>query len=269
MERIESSVFEAVGSQLGDGCSTRIDHDCIGVSGGTLLVSRDGNKITAYCFRCGCSGFIAKQEGLAERMARLRKEEGADRMAVQCPDPPQPAVHDLSEWPKEAKLWLYRAGFTPAMIADLGAYWAPGLGRVVLPVLGPDHAPIFWQARCPRNPPRNPKIISPKAPRNGVVGRYGTGTAVVLCEDTLSAYKVGQVTEAWSLMGTKLMPGPLAELVSTGRRVYVWLDGDRPGQTAASAILKRLRAYGLHATNIVTTRDPKYYNRAAIRRLLC
>lgn len=265
MDYIESDQFLAVGKELPDGHSVRIDHDCIGQSSGTLMVSRNGNKVSAYCFRCGASGFHATQESLAERVARLKAEAAADAAALESVCLPEPAVHDLREWPSDAKLWLYKYGFSPAMIERLGAYWCPAIGRVVLPIMRDGHA-IFWQARSVR---RTPKILSPKAPRNGVVARYGSGDPLVLCEDTLSAFKVGRETEAWSLLGTKLLPGPMAEIVQANRPVVVWLDSDRPGQDGARTIINALRARGVSTTNIITPSDPKAYDAEKIRELLC
>jgi hypothetical protein len=147
------------------------------------------------------------------------------------------------------------------MIDKLGAYWCPAMGRVVLPVMSDGHA-IFWQARAQG---RTPKIISPSMPRAGLVAKYGEGNTIVLCEDTLSAFKVGRETEAWSLLGTKLLPGPTAELINSNRPVIVWLDSDAPGQIAARDICRRLRAYGVAVRNVVTPRDPKLYDRGYIK----
>ena len=103
----------------------------------------------------------------------------------------------------------------------------------------------------------------------------GTGDTIVLCEDPLSAYKVGLVTEAWSLLGTKLHNRVLMQLIERGQRVATWLDDDKgrsngsnPGQDAARAIAARLRAFGVDYRNITSDRDPKYYNTDYIKEVL-
>jgi len=264
MLRIDSELFMQQASNLRVGQSMRGDHDCNGVSTGTLLISRQVGKVTAYCFRCGGQGFHAEQESLADKLQRAVHERDADAEARATVQLPEPRVYDLHEWPRDAALWLYKAGFSPSMIEDMGVYWCPKLGRVVLPIMVDGHA-VFWQARSVR---RQPKILSPVMRRKGIVAKYGRGDTIVLCEDSLSAYKVGRETEAWSLLGTKLLPGPLAELIGQSKPVIVWLDSDVPGQRAAAQIIKTLRAYGVAVRNVVTPKDPKLYDRQFIQEIL-
>jgi Toprim domain-containing protein len=264
MERIDTDYFVPLALNLPVGQSMRADHDCIGVSEGTLMITRAVGKLTAYCFRCGAKGWHVEQESLPDKLARMNSEREADAHALRTMQLPEPRVYTLADWPRNAALWLYKAGFSPSMIDDLGAYWCPALGRVVLPIMVDDQA-IFWQARSIT---RQPKILSPNLPRQGVVAKYGKGDTLVLCEDTLSAYKVGRETEAWSLLGTKLLPQPLADILADGRPVIVWLDSDHPGRVAAKKIIKTLRAYGVQVRDVVTKKDPKLYDRAFIQEVL-
>jgi len=263
MNRIEPEEFVHLAEDLRVGHQLRAKH-C--GNSESMVISREPGKLVAHCFRCDGNGYVAEQESPANMLARVKAEHAADaeaRRSVQLPDT---KVYDLKLWPKDAGLWLFRAGFSPSMIEELGAYWCPELGRVVLPVMEDGHV-IFWQARSVK---RQPKIISPDAPRAGLVARYGLGKGdrIVLCEDILSAFKVGQEVEAWSLLGTKLLPGPFADLLRADKPVVVWLDGDDPGQISAAKILKKLRAFSIPVTNIVTEDDPKLQSRDTIRRLL-
>lgn len=262
--RIDPSEFVSQAVNLPVGHSMRIDHSCIGISGGTLMVTRKTDGITAYCFRCGDTGWQSEQENLEDRLNRMAAERSADAEAVAAIQLPEPRVYTLGDWPRNAALWLYKSGFSPSMIDKLGAYWCPKLGRVVLPVMEDGRA-VFWQARSVT---RLPKILSPHMPRRGIVAKYGRGDTLVLCEDTLSAYKVGQVTEAWSLLGTKLLPRAKADIIGSGRKVVVWLDSDAAGQAGAAKILAALRGYGVQCRNVITQLDPKLYDRDTITRVL-
>lgn len=259
--RIEPEEFVPLAVNLPVGQSMRADHDCMGVSAGTLMISRSVGKVTAYCFRCGGKGFQSEQESLADKLQRMAQERIADVQAQVSLALPEPRVYALDGWPRDAALWLYKSGFSPSMIDKLGAYWCPKLGRVVLPVMEGDHA-VFWQARSVK---RQPKILSPHMPRRGIVARYGRGDTLVLCEDTLSAFKVGQVTEAWSLLGTKLLPSALARILEMDKPVITWLDSDVPGQNGAKKIQSTLRAYGIKVRNVITPKDPKLYSRDFIK----
>lgn len=266
MPRIEPEKFVPQAVNLQVGHSMRGDHDCMGVSSGTLIISREAGKLSAYCFRCQEHGSQIEIENFQDKLNRLNHERDADSRAAACTTLPQPQVYELADWPREAALWLFKAGFSPSMITKLGAYYCPDMGRVVLPVLE-DGSPVFWQARAIN---RKPKVLSPKAPRAGLVAKYGEGDTVVLCEDILSAFKVGQVTEAWALLGTGLMPHPLAELLYRRPTVLVWLDSDDAGQRGATKIMRTLRAYGLTVHNLITDNDPKLYDRAFIKeRIRC
>lgn len=262
--RMEDTEFLHIADRLLPGQSMRADHFC-GASPGTLMVSKHPDRITAYCFRCHAVGYKAVGESMQEKLARMEKELSAEKIARSSVSLPEPRIMDMHQWPRDAALWLYRAGFTPRMVEKLGAYWCPEIGRVVLPVIE-DGVPVYWQARSIT---RKPKILSPRSPREGgLVAKYGASEDIVLCEDMLSAFKVGQVREAWALLGTSLPSGALSEILYRRCRVTVWLDGDKPGQRAADSIVKTLRAYGIHTTNIITDRDPKLYGRRFIKEKL-
>jgi hypothetical protein len=136
----------------------------------------------------------------------------------------------------------------------------------VLPVLGPSGGVLFWQARAVDK--RQPKYLAPPVDKSLVIPMYGRADSVTLTEDLLSAYKVGLVGEAWSLLGTSMSSHVLGSLLSRGCKVNVWLDPDGPGQRAATKVLAKLRAVGIEARNILSDRDPKLIHREQIKELL-
>lgn len=253
------------------GGRARVPHEC--GEGSALLITREHDKSTAYCFRCGGTGFHAEHESLSEKLDRIKRESTADTLAQASVELPEPRVYDTKEWPLVEKVWFFKMGLSLAMIGKLGLYWCPDLGRVVLPIMQGDQ-PVFWQARSQR---RAPKWIAPRIPKDGLTARYGVGKGdlIVLTEDALSAFKVGQITESWSLLGTKLHASVLRELVQSGKRVATWLDNDtgrangrNPGQEAAAQIAARLRAFGVDYHNITSDKDPKYYRPEHIKEKL-
>lgn len=244
------------------GSRTRISHAC--GEGNSLLITRSYDKSTAYCFRCGGTGFKREHESLEAKLARTHAEQTSERRVRATVELPEPRVYDTTEWPLRDKVWFYKMGLSLRMIGELGLYWCPSIGRVVLPIIEGDRS-VYWTARSST---RQPKWLTPDVPKDGLVARFGVGRGdtIVLCEDPLSAYKVGLVTEAWSLLGTKLHNKVLMQLIERGQRVATWLDDDKgrsngsnPGQDAAKQIAARLRAFGLDYRNITSPRDPKYY----------
>jgi hypothetical protein len=243
----------------------RVGHYC--GEGTPLLVSRDLDGYRAFCFRCNdAASERPPAETLGERLTRLAKQGASDSLVISSGVAlPQPALYDLSKWPVAAKLWLYKAGLGAFEIEQLGAFYHEATGRVVLPVRM-DGNVVFWQARSVDG--RQPKYLAPHADRSKILACYGHAKSVTLCEDILSAFKVGLEAEGWSLMGTVANDYAIQRLLQRGLPVNVWMDPDKPGQTAASKIRKRLSAVGLRVRNVVSNKDPKLMTRQQIKELL-
>lgn len=240
----------------------RVAHDC--GEGLPMVVNREADFLSCYCHRCGCTGFKREHESIEAKLTRIHAEQTSERRVRATVELPEPRVYDTREWPLDAKVWFFKMGLSLQMIDKLRLYWCPSIGRVVLPITEGDDV-VYWTARSAS---RQPKWLTPDAPKDGLVARYGVGKGdtIVLCEDPLSAFKVGQCTEAWSLLGTKLHNKVLSQLMERGQRVATWLDddtgrsnGSNPGQDSARKIAARLRAFGLDYRNITSPLDPKYY----------
>ncbi|APU00320.1 DNA primase [Ralstonia phage RS-PII-1] len=256
---------------LDEGRSARVDHDC--GPGRTLTVHHEADRWWGYCFRCNDHGYEAKPaESLAERLARRRREQDVDEALEHSVSLPTPINFDVDSWPMAARLWLYKAALGRREIKELGVYWHEPSGRVVVPVFD-SQRPVYWQARSVDG--RAPKYINPKVDRQHIVARFGQGEVLVLTEDTLSAYRVGQHTEAWSLMGVKLNDIIAARIVRRGGPVLVWLDpdwqypeGKRPGVIAAKKITRQLSSMGIPVQRITSRADPKLLSRREINNVL-
>lgn len=239
---------------LSPGQRVRVDHDC--GSGRTLIVHHTDDGYAAYCFRCGEPGFIPHPpQSLSERLAKLEKVRALEAKVQERPDLPEPRECDPQKWPDAARLWLYKVGFSNDDIERAGFYYHEPMARVVLPIYDGGQA-VYWQARSVDG--RQPKYLNPLVDRSQVVARYGQGPVIVITEDILSAYRVSRVTEAWSVMGTKL-PDPVAvRLASDGRPVVLMLDPDKAGQQGNIKMQRLLQSMGCTTVIAVPSRDPKY-----------
>lgn len=261
---------------LEDGRSRRVNHDC--GEGRTLKLSREGNKLKAYCWRCNDWGIHELQESLAERIDRLHRQRAGDSALMALsrsadgevnPDAGfQGGVADPSEWPVAARLWFAKAGLHSGDIGRLGAVYDPVSQRVILPCGGG-----FWQGRA-INPGQQPKYLAPLVPK--VYPRWGAGHTVTLTEDILSAYKVGKAGAfGLCMLGTSLPAELLADILSQSLSVNVWLDNDllplhpvNRGQIAAKKVITQLRSLGVSVRNIVTEHDPKLIHLQRIKEIL-
>lgn len=250
---IKPHEFQSIAEGLRDGQKVRTQHHC--GDGDCLIVSRDRKGYSAYCFRCGGKGFVSLSLSLAERIENLRSANVADAEAKHALTLPTPKVLDPQTWPRYARVWMYKSGFSNDDITTLGFYYHERLDRVVMPVYDGDKL-VYWQARG--FTADRPKYINPSIDRQKLVAKYGAGgPAVVLTEDNLSAYKVGKVCEAWSLMGTTLTDSVLADLITKGKPVLIMLDPDAGGTKGLLGMARRLGAVGLKFVDARMTRDPK------------
>ena len=256
---------------LKEGGQARVPHVC--GPGKVMLVTHKAHRWDAWCHRCGEVGIEDKPaESLADRIARLKRAQEVEAAMVKTVNLPGPAVFDVETWPEEGRVWLYKAGCGRPEIEELGVYWHPPSNRIVLPVFERGRL-TYWQARSIDG--RQPKYRNPEVDRQSLVAKFGKGETLVLTEDILSAYRVSAVTEAWSLMGTKLTDIILNQIIVRGGRVAVMLDpdwnypaGERPGVIAGIKIVRRLRSVGIDAERIVMRADPKLLSKREITKLL-
>ncbi len=254
----------ATAKAIRQGSSERVEHCVSGDK--SAVVSAGDNGWSMYCFRCGEQVEYEPypELSLSERVARLQAARTLDSIAEWHVELPEPKEFDLSKWPVEQRAWLHKAGLFNTDIARLGVYHNTRLNRVVLPVRVGNEVG-YWQARGFDK--SRAKYINPKI-KNPPLAEFGSGNCVVLVEDYLSAFRVGQVTTAWGLLGTTLKTPGLARLMQDGRQVVTWLDPDKAGVEKSAAIRKMLRAYGKHVINIASKRDPKLLSKAEILQLL-
>lgn len=240
----------------------RVPHDC--GPGKTLRVEHhtDGSY-HAYCFRCGPQGFIPRPElSVSEKIAELNAKRDIELQQRASVDLPQPAEHNVQQWPLHARVWLYKAGLSNDDIERLGAYYVQPIDRVVLPVRDAEGKVVYWQARGFAK--GFAKYINPEVDRNNLVAQYGSGPVLVLTEDILSAYVTARVTQAWSLLGTKLPDGVAALIARQEKPVIMMLDPDKAGEQGRAKVKRSLAAMGVEVYVAKPSRDPKYFTRKEI-----
>lgn len=250
--------------QLREGESRRVDHVCGG--GATLKIGHEADRWHAWCFRCSDGGIEDKpKESWQARLDRLAKERDHDDTIEASVQLPSPANFDVTSWPAPARVWLYKAGIGLPEIAQLGAYWHEPSARVVLPVFEGDEV-RYWQARDPEwtRKSKRAKYINPSVDKRDVLPKYGEGDLLVLCEDILSAFRVGQLTEAWAMMGTDF-PAHIAAQIQPGRKVAVMLDPDAAGRGAGRDIVNQLQLMGHPAQRVELRADPKLLSRRELQ----
>jgi hypothetical protein len=113
-------------------------------------------------------------------------------------------------------------------------------------------AAVFWS---------EPAMMLPGASK---VGSH----ECVLTEDILSCIRVGRLQQSASILGTSVSDARLVQLLARFKRFAIWLDGDGPGQTAASKLRRTLELLGAEVRVIRTELDPKLHSNEEIRMCL-
>lgn len=244
------------------GWDDKVAHDC--GPGRPMHISHDERGWRAYCHRCGEPGFVPYPAASpAERMARIQAKRAQEARVSADPSLPLPINNEVSTWPLVARVWLYKAGLNNHRIKSLGIYYHEPTDRVVLPIYGSRGELLFWQARGFTS--EGAKYLSPyRVDRSRVVSKHGTGQHIVLTEDYLSAVRVGEVTEAWSILGTSVPAPIMNELIADGRTVMVWLDPDDAGVSKSRSLRKSLSLYGVPHVDVKSRADPKLLSREEI-----
>lgn len=254
-----------IAKSLAPGRSLRVSH--CNPSDKSAVTSAGEHGWSLYCFRCGGTvEFEPYPElSLQDKLNKLNQARQADEYHEYATTLPQPVEFSLSKWPITHRVWLHKAGLTNDDIAMLGIYYNSKTDRVVLPVMRGERV-VYWQARgfdTSRAKYINPSIADPPA------AKFGEGSSIVLTEDYLSAFRVGQHTEAWALLGTALKPGVLSELLPYQGTIKIWLDPDFAGQSKGRDAARLLRTYGKSVVMLHSDRDPKLLSSSEIKDILC
>jgi hypothetical protein len=230
----------------------------------TASVTNMGKNYVVFCFRCKET---EKQDPPAMTAAeRLAMRRAADAFEAQEPSLPDDFTLDI---PIQGLLWLSKGGLHLDDIKEHGFGWSNTMRRVIMPVMAGSKL-VAVQARRVDPSGDGPKYLGQvwSGPRPVFIAGQ-SGNDITLTEDILSAARVGKVAEAWSLLGTNLMPAVIAQIAERNPdRVNVWMDNDDAGINARRKMLRQLGAVGINARGIMSDRDPKHHTLQEMKELL-
>jgi hypothetical protein len=221
------------------------------------LVSHNGKGWHLYDFREKRSELYQPELTLDQRIEFARIQRDTEAAAVKDNRIPE-GTPVLTDWPSEARAWLWSAGLDRPDIRVIGAVWSPRLGRVVLPLQGVETR--YWIARHIRMKgqpydKRIPKYLFPGGVARSEGAFYpgrGSDGRLILNEDFLSAYRVSRDcgTDAFAYMGTSLGPVGLSWIARNYTRVVLWGDSDSWGKDGSRSIMDGLQRRGLRACRV-------------------
>ena len=250
-----------------------------GTNTNAAILNHSTRGYSLFCHACGYNPFQDKGIQTLEELKRLKElNEHAERYIDQ--DVRIPPDYE-TEIPLAGRLWLYSGGISPTVWKEYGIGYSRNLQRVILPVYGVTGELVWYQGRAVHDGQR-PKYLNPTIPKLGrmFISQRNTEitntTTVIVCEDILSAIRVGKATiqlskdghecVGVSLLGTKLTTESINRL-GNAKRVISWFDNDNAGHKARTDLYK---AVGMltSVNSIRSERDPKRYSDQDIRRYI-
>ena len=243
------------------GQRTRVNHvssDCTGGSN-AMTVERKEDGVYAKCFRCGAYGRNVEgklRHFFPKEASSITGEHHSIDVTM-----PRDCTTDVRSWPNKASAWVRRARVTDKEVIDHGISYSERLGRVVIPISnGPEF--IGFIARKIFDEDEGPKYyIRTKEPdkmvftiNNGV----GHNEWVVLCEDVLSAIRIGRHVPSCAILGTDTSDYALSVLTRDKKYGIVFLDYDNSIVIKKSRKLKNKLELLLDKVYLVNIKiDPK------------
>lgn len=239
------------------------------------IYNNGASGYSIYCHRCGPVGYSPRGVMTLKEIEELKHAESRANDIAQSTRIrlPTDLEYDMSLWSTEARLWLYKAGIHDqhrnrqvyeVQIHSWRFSYSPSLQRVCLPVYDHKGKLTYFQLRGFSD--QYAKYVNPAIDKSEVWYshgiRQGDYSCIVVCEDILSAYRVGAVEQAISILGTKIS-GPQIEYLSRFDQVILWLDPDEAGIAGMNKI-KRSLSLTTEVQCILSEKDPKFYSKEEI-----
>lgn len=161
--------------------------------------------------------------------------------------------------------WLSQYTLSDELLALYNIGYSPSMNRIILPHFIDGMLYGYQARRCDDNVRKYLTYGFRECVFQSIKWRASTNK-VVLCEDIISAIKIGEVGNAFALLTTSLKRQDEFKrmLRSITNTVYIWMDPDAPGQEASRKLAKSLRSL-FHCVIIKSPKDPKYYSTTEIQ----
>lgn len=265
----EKNRLKAIAETLPIDGFTYVSHtDC--TSSDKLWVKNTPSKYIYFCNKCGAKG--ASSKGI-QHVSKL-KHKDHNELIVEDVVLPEDVDYDISNWPRDAKLWLYKSDIRNFQIEKYGICYSKSLHRVIIPVYNESRELITWQGRGLRED--QTKYLNLKSKKKNdtffkswvskeKIHNYTTNRIIVV-EDALSVITVGRYCPTVAALGTSLST---AQAIFLGNfdEVVFWMDDDRGGLEGS---VKGMRKVALltNVKRIRTREDPKKLSCDEIKRIL-
>ena len=212
-------------------------------------VYEDGH---GYCFSCKTVTRPSTKTMVEKRFQSTGMGHNPDNATT---------VIDTSSWTSRiapvALAWLSKYGITANEIKENDIYWdttSSGLVFVVDWISQTDGSKVPKVISIRAFSPTSPKYLT-KGKKQDSKRVWGISSKrLILCEDIVSAIKIGRTTSSKALLGVSL-PLVVLDIAKNYDRIDVWLDPDK--RLEALTMSNTLKQFGIESSPIYTQNDPK------------
>jgi len=243
------------------GQRVRVNHESADCTGGSkaMTVERKEDGVYAKCFRCGAYG--RSVEGKLRHFFPKAAGSGTGASTISHVSMPRDSSNVIGSWPNRASVWIRRARITDSEVIKHGISYSESLGRVVIPITTGGEF-IGYLARKIFEEDEGPKYyIRTKDPSKMmfcVDNSTGHSEWVVLCEDVLSAIRIGRHLPSCAILGTEVSDYAISQLTRGRKYGIVFLDYDNSIVIRKSRKLKNKLELLLDRVHLVNMSiDPK------------
>ncbi len=248
------------------------DH-CSGGSDSLLVERKEDGNISAYCFRCGGSGYHSTTRHFKSGSTLVSSPVSGHAHVVRA-SPPDDHHDNFGGFPREVREWLMKGGITPVISKSMGFSWSDKQSKLWIECRQYSKTTTGHKLNGYIVRGFNPKSYLTRAvDKDTFFGYYVTNsvinnTKIVIVEDILSSIKCSQVVDSIAILGVHPKPAIIQHILDNKyKEAYIFLDADNPQvRMKAREIPKRLPFMNCHI--IETGSDPKYLQIEKIQELI-
>lgn len=253
------------------GAEVHIHHCKDGHNNDRLYIRRtDDGDVLAYCHHCGKSGYFMEDYVRKQKFKRARQNsrnttsgnvgnsEGSSSITKHGTIPAD-GTTDFSEWPSQARVWIYKAGLSESDTKRFGICYSPKRQRVIIPSYLDNGKLLGYQSRRVFKEDPKPKYLTKKFDKY-MLWAYNSGRdTCTIVEDVLSAIRVSKYTDTVALLGSDINDYILLYILNNNyTNINIWLDNDNYiVNNNKLSIYNKLKVY-INNVNIINIKnDPK------------
>ena len=280
MKYLNRDDYLSIGESLNYGQQIRVNHSsngCDGSSKSLLIKRKDNGEITAYCFRCGLSGYYSNST-LKNTKARILSLPDNEEVGNTGSKGRYDSLHNagrfkVDDWNPHARAWIRQYGITDKEIQDAGIFYVDSpINRVILPVCNNGEISSY-QTRKILAEDTAPKYLSYTITDDVHFIPWsagGTTDTITIVEDYISGIKCARYTDVLVLHSTNLRDIHLKFLIFKKYiRHIIFLDDDNPKVRMAALKNSKLISRFGHAIIVYSNgRDPKDHSDLELKEIL-